>query len=175
MARILGYIATSLDGFIATQQHGLDWLFKHDQLQLGEHDYNLFLQRIRTVVMGRATYDFLAADPNPWPYGAQRVMVVTSRPIDHPKGPLQTRSDIDALIAELRALDDGDVWMLGGGQLQMAFMERGALDELEIYVMPEIIGGGFPLFPATGLRASPTLLSAKVIEPGCVRMHYRFD
>ena len=101
--------------------------------------------------------------------------MVTSRPIDHPKGPLEIRSDIDALVAELRALTDGDVWMLGGGQLQMAFLERRALDELEIYVMPEIIGGGFALFPATGLRLSPTLLSAKVIEPGCVRMHYRFD
>ena len=171
MARILGYIASRLDGFIATPEHGLDWLFKHDQLELGEHDDHLFLHRIRTVV----TYDFLAADPGPWPYAEQRVVVVTSRPIEHPKGPLETRSDIDALVAELRALDDGDVWMLGGGQLQMAFLQRGALDELEVYVMPEIIGGGYPLFPASGLRASPTLLSAKVIEPGCVRMHYRFD
>lgn len=175
MARILGYIATSLDGYIATPEHGLDWLFKHDQLALGEHDYNLFIQRIRTVVMGRGTYDFIHHASSPWAYGEQRVFVVTSRPIDDPKGPLEIRSDIDALVAELRALDDGDVWMLGGGQLQMAFMERGALDELEIYVMPEIIGGGIPLFPATGFQASPTLISAKTLEPGCVRLHYRFD
>ncbi|WP_152222488.1 dihydrofolate reductase family protein [Pseudomonas sp. SCB32] len=175
MARILGYIATSLDGYIATPEHSLEWLFKYDKLELGEHDYNLFIRRIRTVVMGRATYDFLETDPSPWAYGEQRVLVLTSRPIEHPKGPLETRSDIDALVAELRALEDGDVWMLGGGQLQMAFMERGALDELEIYVMPEIIGGGVPLFPASGLRASPTLVSAKTLEPGCVRLHYRFD
>jgi len=175
MARILGYIASSLDGYIATPEHGLDWLFKHDKLELGEHDYNLFIRRIRTVVMGRGTYDFLHDDPNPWAYGGQRVLVVTSRPIENPKGPLETRSDIDALVAELRALDDGDVWMLGGGQLQMAFLERRALDELEIYVMPEIIGGGIPLFPATGLQVSPMLVSAKTLEPGCVRLHYRFD
>ena len=174
MARILGYIASSLDGYIATPEHGLDWLFRHDKLELGEHHYDLFIQRIRTLVMGRGTYDFLEADPSPWPYGEQRVLVMTSRPIENPKGPLETRSDIDALVAELRALDDGDVWMLGGGQLQMAFLQRGALDELEVYVMPEIIGGGIPLFPATGFQASPTLVSAKMIEPGCVRMHYRF-
>jgi dihydrofolate reductase len=58
--------------------------------------------------------------------------------------------------------------------LQMAFMERGALDEIEIYVMSEIIGGGIPLFPATGLRASPKLISAKMLHPVCARLHYRF-
>ena len=173
MARILGYIATSLDGMIVSGDDSLDWLYKYEGMDLGEHDYTLFLKRIRTVVMGRKTYDFLANEPSPWPYAEQRVIVVTSRPIDDPKGPLTVRSDVDALIAELRALDDGDVWMLGGGQLQMAFIERGALDEIEIYVMPELIGGGQPLFPPTGFRASLELVSAKAMDRGCVRLHYR--
>lgn len=175
MARILGYIAASLDGFIADADGSLDWLFRYDEMELGEHDYYTFIKRIRTVVMGRGTYDWLAAQPTPWPYGDQRCLVVTSQPIESPRGSLETRSDVGALIAELRALDDGDVWMLGGGQLQMAFMERGALDELEIYVIPELIGGGAALFPPTGLRASPKLISAKAIDMGCVRLHYRFD
>ena len=64
--------------------------------------------------------------------------------------------------------------MLGGGKLQMAFMERGALDEIEIYVISEIIGGGIPLFPPTGLRTTPKLLSAKMLHPACARLHYRF-
>lgn len=174
MARILGYIATSLDGFVATADDNLDWLFAYNDMELGEHDYRRFLARTRTVVMGRGTYDFLAADSSPWAYGEKRVFVVTSRPIPEPKGPLEIRRDVDALIAELRALDDGDVWMLGGGTLQMAFMERGALDEIEIYVMPELIGGGRPLFPATGLRASPKLLAASALDRGCVRLHYAF-
>ncbi len=173
MAKIVGYIATSLDGFIATTDENLDWLTEQPNLDLGEHDYREFIKTIGTVVMGRATYDWLARYPGAWEYAGKRVIVVTSRPIDSPKGALETRSDIAALIAELRALDDGDVWMLGGGRLQMTFMERGALDEIEIYVMSEIIGGGIPLFPATGLRASPRLLSAKQLGPSCARLHYR--
>lgn len=172
MARILGYIAASLDGFIAAPGDRLDWLFRYDGMDLGEHDYGRFLKRIRTVVMGRGTYDFIAKDPSPWAYGEQRVIVVTSKPISDPNGPLETRSDIDSLIAELEALEDGDVWMLGGGRLQIAFMERGALEEIEIYVMPELIGGGTPLFPATGFQASPKLLSAQALDRGCVRLHY---
>lgn len=174
MARIVGYIATSLDGRIATEDDSLEWLFKYDSMDLGEHDYRTFLERIRTVVMGRSTYDFIAKEPSPWAYAEQRTFVVTSQPIDNPKGPLETRSDIEALIAELRALEDGDVWMLGGGRLQMAFMEHGALDEIEIYVIPELIGGGPLLFPATGFKASPKLVSAREIDAGCVRLHYKF-
>lgn len=174
MAKILGYISTSLDGFIAGPGDSLDWLFRYGGMDLGEHDYSHFLKRIRTVVMGRGTYDFLANDPSPWAYEAQRVIVVTSRPITDPKGRVEARSDIDALIAELRDLEDGDVWMLGGGQLQMAFMERGALDEIEVYVMPELIGGGRPLFPSNGFETSLTLLGAQALDQGCVRLHYAF-
>lgn len=175
MARIVGYVATSLDGFIATADENLDWLMQQPDLNLGEYDYPRFMQRIRTVVMGRATYDWLERFPGPWEYAGKRVLVVTSHPLDTPKGPLETRSDIDALIAELRGLDDGDVWMLGGGRLQMAFIERGALDEIEIYVISEILGGGIPLFPATGLRRTAKLVSAKAFGPACARLHYRFD
>ncbi|MBO9509704.1 dihydrofolate reductase family protein [Thalassospira sp. A3_1] len=174
MARILGYIASSLDGMIADQDDNLDWLFAYDGMELGDHDYNKFLKRIRTVVMGRRTYDFIARQPSDWAYGMQRVIVVTSRPIENPVAEIEVRSDVDALIKELRALDDGDIWMLGGGQLQMAFLERGALDEIEIYVMPEMLGGGRQLFPMTGFRTSPTLISAQALDRGCVRLHYRF-
>lgn len=173
MARILGYIAASLDGRIVSGDGSLEWLYKYDDMNLAEHDYRVFLKRIRTIVMGRGTYDFIANEQSPWAYSDQRVIVVTSRPLGNPKGPLEVRTDIDALISELRASDDGDVWLLGGGQLQMAFIERGALDEIEIYVIPEILGSGQPLFPLTGFRASPTLLSAKAIDKGCVRLHYK--
>jgi len=124
--------------------------------------------------MGRGTYDFIARESSPGAYGDKRAIVVTSRPIDNPKGPLEVRSDVDALIRELRGLDEGDVWMLGGGQLQMAFLERGALDEIEIYVIAEMLGGGRPLFPLTGFRARPILVSAQALDKGCVRLHYRF-
>jgi len=172
MARIVGYIAASLDGFIADPHEGLQWLTERQDLELGAVDYNLFIKRIRTVVMGRATYDWLVREGISWPYAEQRAIVVTSRPLPDPNGALTTRTDVDALIAELRALDDGDVWMLGGGKLQMAFIERGALDELEVYVISQLIGGGYPLFPPTGFQRSLKLLSADALGTGGARLHY---
>jgi dihydrofolate reductase len=173
MARIVGYIATSLDGFIVDADGSLQWLYEA-AVELGEHHYEIFINRIATLVMGRATYDWLLKEGVPAPYPNQRTIVVTSRPLDAPPEIEIWSKGIDPLIAELRALDNGDVWMLGGGQLQMAFIERGALDEIEIYLMPRIIGGGAPLFPATGFTASPKLLSAKELKGGGVRLHYAF-
>lgn len=175
MAKIVGYIAASLDGYIADENDNLDWLVKYDGMDLGEHDYRIFVESIRTVVMGRGTYDFIAKDPAPWAYGKQRVVVVTSRPIENPKASLEIKGDVDDLIAELRALDDGDVWLLGGGMLQMAFLERGALDEIEIYLTPELLGGGRPLFPPTGFRSCLELISSRMLDKGCVRLHYRLS
>jgi dihydrofolate reductase len=172
MARILGYIATSLDGFIADKDESLQWLFD-SKVELGPYHYDLFIKRIRTVVMGRATYDWVVRAGSPNPYPQQRTIVVTSRPLEGAPQTIEAWGDgVDALVAYLRGLDDGDVWMVGGGKLQMAFIERGALDEIEIYVMPKLIGGGYPLFPATGVRLTPRLIDATTLGGGGVRLHY---
>lgn len=174
MTRIVGYIAASLDGFIADKDEGLKWLMERKDVELGQFDYNLFIKRIRTVVMGRATHDWMARQGMDWPYKDQRSIVVTSRPLNKSYGNVETRSDVDALIRELRALGDGDVWMLGGGKLQMAFIERGALDELEVYVMSTLLGGGYPLFPPTGFYKEVELIEVNQLGKGCARLFYRF-
>ena len=175
MARIVGYIATSLDGFIADKDEGLKWLMERKDVELAEFDYNLFIKRIRTVVMGRSTYEWVKREGHAWAYKDQRSIVVTSRDIDTSFGNVELRSDVDALVAELRALEDGDVWMLGGGKLQMAFIERGALDEIEVYVMSTLLGGGYPLFPPTGFfKDSIKLIEVNKLGSGCARLFYRF-
>ena len=102
MARIIGYIACSLDGFIAAPDESLAWLTQRTDMQLGEFDYNLFIKRIRTVVMGRGTYDWLVKENIPWPYGEQRTLVVTSRPLPDPIGPLETRATSIECIATMK-------------------------------------------------------------------------
>src|SRR5215217_6691639 len=106
MARIVGYIASSLDGFIADKDESLKWLMQRRDVELGEFDYNLFIKRIRTVVMGRGTYEWIKREGHDWAYKDQRAIVVTSREIDTSFGNVELRSDVDAVVTELRALDD---------------------------------------------------------------------
>ncbi len=68
--------------------------------------------------------------------------------------PLATRRAILApLIGEVRGADDGDAWIVGGGRLQQAMIAAGALDRLELFIVPEIVGGGHPDLPGQRLRA----------------------
>lgn len=172
MSAIRGWIGASLDAYIASPDGSFDWLRKYEKVDMGEFGYDRFIAGIRTVVMGRATYDVVESIHDAWPYADKRSIVVTSRPIGDPPGAIETWSDLDALIRHLRALDDGDVWMIGGGLLQQAFIERGALDSLEVFIVPEIIGGGIPLFPPNGFARTVSLVAANALPAGCVRLLY---
>lgn len=175
MATIRGYMGVSLDHYIADHDGGLAWLTKYDKADFGEFAYDRFIKAIRTVVMGRATYHWLIAAGVAWPHGEHRVFVVTSRPIEKPAGPLTTWVDgIDGLVAHLRGLDDGDVWVVGGGKLQQAMIEHAGLDRPELFVVPEIVGDGIPLFTPSAAMRSVKLRSATALDAGVVRLDYDF-
>ena len=84
MATIRGYMGVSADHYLASTDGTLDWLRKYDKVDFGEHGYDNFIKGIRTVVMGRTTYDEIPHFNIGWPYAAQRAIAVTSRPIDKP-------------------------------------------------------------------------------------------
>ncbi len=173
MARILGYIAASLDGFIATSDEKLDWLMKHSDADLGDLHYNRFLEEIDIVVMGRATYDWVRNEGQENPYPGKRTIVASSHPLEGAPAHLERwERSIDALVEELRR-QEGNVWMVGGGKLQMAFLERDALDEMHIFFAPNMLGGGVPLFPPTGHVREARLLQADKRGP-FAHLHYAF-
>lgn len=78
------YAASSLDGFIATLDDSLEWLFPLGDIT--ETSYPSFIREVGALVMGAATYEWMlrhvvsadAARPQPWPY-AQPTWVFTSR------------------------------------------------------------------------------------------------
>lgn len=176
MARIRGYMGISVDSCLASADGSINWLRRYDGVDLGAHGYDRFIADIRTVVMGRGTYESLVAMREGWPYARQRAIVVTSRPIEDPIGSIEVWSDgVDALVARLRALDDGDVWIGGGGQLQQAMILRGALDRLELFIVPELVGGGIPVFPPNGFARRLRLADTAPLPAGMVWLDYRFD
>jgi dihydrofolate reductase len=100
---------------------------------------------------------------------------VTSRPIEQPPGPLTTWSEgVERLIAHLRGLSDGDVWIVGGGLLQQAVIAAGGFDRLELFIMPELLGAGTLLFPPNGHRRSVKLRAAERLDRGVAWLDYDF-
>ena len=142
---ICGYIASTLDGYIAAPDHSFSFLDPYPAEDAGYED---FYAGIGTLVMGRTTYDVCRRSMQPWPYAGKRLIVVTSRAVaDLPANAEIWTKGIEALIGYLRAEAKQDVWIVGGGRLQQAFIDNDALDRLDHFIVPVILGGGVPLYP----------------------------
>ncbi len=173
MARITGFIASSLDGFIADANERLDWLDTYGSIDYGDYGYDAFIANVGTVVMGRGTYDWLRNEVEEWVYPGYDSIVVTSHPLPDPPARVTVWTEsIDALVSHLRALPDKDAWIAGGGKLQSAFLERNAMDHFQIFVMPVLIGSGIPLWPGAEAQTPLHLEDARHLDGGVVRLAY---
>jgi dihydrofolate reductase len=161
------YIATSLDGFIATPDGGVAWLERFEGQDFG---YEAFAAGIGTIVMGRTTFEQVLGFGD-WPYSGKRTVVLSAR--RDPELPHEARgaSDAGALVHELRAGAGGDVWILGGARTIATFLELGAVDALELFVMPLLLGAGIRLFEP-GTAATLRLTGTTTYPIGAVRLLY---
>ncbi|WP_091232485.1 dihydrofolate reductase family protein [Microbacterium sp. 3J1] len=144
------YTASSLDGFIATSEHSLDWLLKQDVDQDGPMAYPEFEKRIGALAMGSSTYDWVMQhDEGQWGY-TQPTWVFTHRALTVPEGADIRRAEGDVTsvhAAMIEAADGRDLWVVGGGDLAGQFADAGLLDEVWVQYAPVTLGSGAPLLP----------------------------
>jgi dihydrofolate reductase len=144
------YTATSLDGFIADEQHSLAWLLHQDQDQAGPLNYTEFFARIGAMVMGSTTYEWvLDHEGGRWPYELP-TWVMTTRDLPKVGDVRFARGDVRPVHEEMTAAAGGkDLWVVGGGELAGQFADAGLLEEIIVYVAPVTLGSGAPLLPRT--------------------------
>ena len=174
------YTAASLDGFIATADDSLEWLFPLGDI--ADTSYPAFIRDVGALAMGSATYEWMlrhvvgpeAEHPEPWPY-TQPAWVFTSRELDPIPG-----SDIRFVRGDVRPVHEAmvaaaagkNVWIVGGGDLAGQFYDRGLLDELFVQVGSVTLGTGKPLLPRTITSPPLRLLSVKAVGAGFAELHY---
>jgi dihydrofolate reductase len=138
------YFACSLDGYIADAQGGIAWL---EPFQAATYGFNDFIAEVDTAIMGRKTFEHTLQLTKGKGMG-MRTHVLTSRAVENlPPGTTTTR-DIAALVRELRAQPGKDVWIMGGGVAARSLLEADAVDEIEMHVIPVVLGAGLPMFGA---------------------------
>jgi len=173
MANIV-FIGTSLDGYIADKDGGLEFLQsvpnpEHDELGFPE-----FMDSIDALVMGRKTYETVLGLGGKWPY-SKPVYVLsnsfTSLP-EHLNGKVELVSGpVEKVVQELNQQGLVNLY-IDGGKLIQSFLKLDMIDELIISQIPILLGGGTPLFGELQSHLLFEHVETEVLLNAIVKSHY---
>lgn len=174
------FTATSLDGFIATEDDSLEWLFPLGDLN--DSSYPEFIKEVGALAMGSATYEWMlrhaetvaAETGSAWPY-TQPAWIFTTRSLPPIEGAdiRFVRNEVREVHAQMRAAaGDKNIWIVGGGDLAGQFHDVGLLDEIIVQVGSVTLGKGKPLFPRRVLSPTLRLASVRQLGSGMAELRY---
>lgn len=171
--KIIVYIATSADGYIARPDGGVEWLDRPQPK--GNYGINAFYKGIDTILWGRKTWSkgiemgMKASGPDP----RIRNYVFSRHSQKSKASQVEFVSEpVKPFAQNLRAQRGKNIWMMGGGEIIAAFLDAGEIDEFSIHVIPILIGEGIPLVQPRHRSIQLKLLSSKSFPDGVVHLHY---
>jgi dihydrofolate reductase len=162
-------VAVSIDGFIAPEDGGIEWLESH----AGGDGFEAFLKTIGGIVMGRASFEQNLS------FGAwnweQPTVVMSSRPFAEPlpRGVEACAGEPAGALDLLHArMTGGDIWLFGGGKTASRFLAEDLIDRLELAVIPVVLGAGVPLFDGAGHWSDFRRVKCEAKDSGLVLLEY---
>jgi dihydrofolate reductase len=166
--RVRYQVAASLDGFIAGPKGEYDWIVMDPAI-----DFGALYREFDTVLMGRNTYQMMAAQGGNGAMPGLDVIVfsTTLSPQTLP-GVRIVNHDPGQDVAALKQKPGRDIWLFGGGKLFRSLLDAGVVDTVEIAVMPVLLGEGIPLLPP-GSMSKLVLAHQKTLpKSGIVLLSY---
>lgn len=169
------FIATSLDGYIADESGGVDWLTRpeYGAADSSGFGYNEFIADIDAVLMGRNSFEKILTFGE-WPFELP-VVVLTSRALEVPaqlRGRVVTSSGPPAeVVARLAERGLTRLYVDGGITIQR-FLAASLIERLVITIIPVLLGGGIPLFGELSEHVHLELASVNSFPNGFVQVVY---
>ena len=165
------FCGVSVDGFLARQNHGLDFLDAGGQ---EPHGFEEFFGSVDVVVIGRRTFEVVLTFGQ-WVYAKKRVVVLSSRPLDFSsiKGAVveQMSGDPAGIVKGLRTRRFRHAYIDGGLTIQR-FLAAGLIDRLVITRVPILIGEGIPLFGPLPHDIALRHVATRTYKGGLVQSEY---
>jgi len=166
--RISVFVGLSLDGYLAREDGGLDYL---TPFGAEDHGYDDFMRSVDALVVGRATYDTVLGFDD-WPYAGKRVVVLTHRPIAPRHGETTYAGALAPLAARLAAEGVQHVYLDGGVAIRQG-LDEDLIDDMTISTVPVTIGAGRRLFGAAPSQTKTwSLVSVRDYPDGLVQMRH---
>ncbi|MED1741366.1 dihydrofolate reductase family protein [Bacillus swezeyi] len=165
------YGAISVDGYIARENHSLDWLIGTE----GEEDtgYSDFYESVDTILMGRKTYDqILILSPQEFPYQDKQCYVFSRTLTGSTEYVNFINGDIADFSKSLKGKEGKRIWVVGGGEVLHPLLQEKLVDEFVIQIAPSIIGRGIPLFISGDLENKLKLVDVRRYQQ-FAELHYQ--
>jgi dihydrofolate reductase len=177
VGKLIYLMNVSLDGFIETPEHSLDWTIVDEELHTWFNDQ---MRTLDATLYGRRLYELMAAY---WPTGeddpsatdAMREFsriwkpmpkIVFSSSLEHVEHNARlVRGDVETVLQDLRREFDGDL-DVGGPNLAGQFVRRGLVDEYRLVVHPVVLGAGTPFWPELDAPLRVRLVDTRTFKSG---------
>lgn len=167
-------MAMSLDGFVARQDFGLDWLMK--QMTEGEdHGHAVFMDSIDGLVMGSGSFR-TALSFGHWPY--EKPVIVMSKTLKPDDIPVELRDKVilsEQTPRQVMASLSKRGWQrvyVDGGKIIQSFLRDGLIADMTVTIAPILIGAGKRMFGELDADIDLQLLDTKSFPSGLVTTKY---
>lgn len=163
----------SLDGKIARSDGSVDWLNELPNPDNNDYGYEDFYASVDITLQGNTTYQQILGFPGSFPY-PNTTNYVFSRQTDRKdtEHVQFVSGDIASFVKQRKEEEGQDIWLIGGGQINTVFLNAGLIDEMQLFVMPLVVGDGLPLFASTPIETQFNLFATERYPSGAVRLTY---
>lgn len=173
MANIV-FIATSIDGYIADKNGGLDWLHSVSNPDNVDMGFGPLMEQVDALVMGRNTLEMVLSFDVDWPY-SKPVFVLSNTMTEVPEGyqdkVFLINGELTQVVADLNQQGYHDLYIDGGITIQN-FLKQELIDQLTITTIPVLLGGGVKLFGDLESMQNYKLVESTVYLDTIVQSHY---
>ncbi len=184
MGKLIYSMNVSLDGFVETVDHGLDWIRMDDELHAWFNDQEA---AATAFLYGRGMYDLMSgywptAGSDPAATGAvlDYARIWLAKPKYVFSNSLETvewnstlvRGDVGPEAERLKRELDGELGV-GGATLAAELIRLGLVDEFRPVIHPVILGEGTPFLPALDRPLELDLVDTRRFDSGAVALTYR--
>lgn len=170
--KVILYIATSLDGYIAKPNDDLGFLSIVEK-EGEDYGYAEFINSVDTVILGRRTYDWIMKQVPEFPHADIDSFVITRTPQNNIGKTVFYTGSLKDLISKLKAEKGKNIFIDGGAGLVNELLKDNLIDEFIISIVPILVGNGIRLFNDGRPEQLLELLSSRQFEKGLCQLHFR--
>lgn len=169
------FIATSLDGYIADKNGGLDWLQSIPNPDNDDMGYVEFTNGIDALVMGRTTFETVIGFDVPWPYN-KPVFVLSNKlneiPESHKEKAFLVKGTLTEILDQIHKKGFHKLYIDGGTTIR-SFLKEDLIDEMVLTTIPVLLGGGSSLFTELPSVLKFELIETKTYLNNITQNHYK--